>query len=1116
MARKNVNQSLHQHQEADGKTKRRYSRKKLIFATWNVRSLVENSGDACICRSRPQEASQNPSIVDRKLDLLMRELARYSVSVAGIQETKWFGRDVWTAEGYTFLHSGRPLPSDGDQATRNEGVGIALDRKATEAWKAAGEKWEAVSSRIVLARLKLAGCGQRQPGGSRARSSTFVTVISVYAPTAKAPPRVKQQFIEELQSSLDKVSPSDILILLGDFNARVGKRDVASSLWRETLGIHGFDERNDAGEEFLEFCSSNHLTIMNSWFKKKDVYLGTWMHPATKKFHTIDLIVMRAGQRMFCTDVQVMRGANCWTDHKMVRANLSVRPFHSQSRKKVTIPFAVHHLRDQAFRDRYREHLTRQLLDAPHNPDVPAEDSWGILKKCIVNAAESTIGREKRDQPDWFLENAHVITPLIEKKNQVHRKMLQSNSIQHRREFRKHQRIVKMAVHKAKDEWVRNVALEGAEASKDGRTRWKSIRKLQMAHSGRRPTRQTALLKENGELTASPEEVTARWHGHFKRILNIPTEYKEEVIAEIQQLPIQSHLDEPPSEEEIETALSKLKNGKAGGKTGILPEMIKYGGAELWDRVLDLVKVVWEEEAVVRDWKDATIIPIPKKGNLQVCDNWRGISLLDVVGKLFARVIQERLQVIAEEILPESQCGFRKARGCVDMIFVSRQLVEKTIEHDDTLFVLFVDLKKAYDSIPRQALWSVLKKVGVPPKMLNIIQSFHEGMQAEVSVKDMTTDTIEVMNGLRQGCTLAPTLFNVYYSAVVADWRNRCLVAGVDMRFRHGRKLVGDRTAKSRLSTVKIFESQFADDTAIYTTSRDAIVSAMTEITRTARDWGMTVSVEKTKGMAVGCNVTDADVTPLQIENGSVEMVDTFQYLGSCIDASGDMKNEISNRIAKASRAFGSLRKPIFQDKNLSIQTKRAVYCAVVLSVLFYGAETWTLKAEHTRRLRSFHNRCIRTILGVTRYEQWKQRLSSTRLAREFGLQEPIESMLMSHRLRWLGHLGRMGEERMPKQLLFGELEKKRPFSGPRKRWRDMVSTDLRTLDILDNWYELAQDGPQWRRVCKDGIERCQSEDSECAANRQSGSDFSCQCGRTFRRKGDLTRHSRFCAHNNP
>ena len=84
----------------------------------------------------------------------MGELRKYGVSVAGIQETKWFGKDVWPSDGCTFLHSGHPLPGDQERASRNEGVGIALDKKATVAWKGAGEVWEAVSSRIISTRLK--------------------------------------------------------------------------------------------------------------------------------------------------------------------------------------------------------------------------------------------------------------------------------------------------------------------------------------------------------------------------------------------------------------------------------------------------------------------------------------------------------------------------------------------------------------------------------------------------------------------------------------------------------------------------------------------------------------------------------------------------------------------------------------------------------------------------------------------------------------------------------------------------------------------------------------------------------------------------------------------------
>ena len=128
--------------------------------------------------------------------------------------------------------------------------------------------------------------------------------------------------------------------------------------------------------------------------------------------------------------------------------------------------------------------------------------------------------------------------------------------------------------------------------------------------------------------------------------------------------PTRLDLDDPPMEAELETALGKLKKGKAGRKTGIPPELIAYGGAELFHRMLELMREVWEERKVVNDCKDAEIVPIPKKGNFQSCDNWQGISLLNVVGKILARIILERLQIIAETFLPDSQCGFRWGRGC--------------------------------------------------------------------------------------------------------------------------------------------------------------------------------------------------------------------------------------------------------------------------------------------------------------------------------------------------------------------------------------------------------------------------------------------------------------------
>ena len=206
------------------------------------------------------------------------------------------------------------------------------------------------------------------------------------------------------------------------------------------------------------------------------------------------------------------------------------------------------------------------------------------------------------------------------------------------------------------------------------------------------------------------------------------------------------------------------------------------------------------------------------------------------------------------------------------------------------------------------------------------------------------------------------------------------------MLFKHGRKLVGDRTSKSRLTVTRVHESQFADDAALYTTSRGTLEQTATKFVQKTGEWGLTVSIEKTKGMAIGDGLTDEDVAPIKVESGEIEMVEQFTYLGSVISKDGDVMEDVKCRIAKASKAFGCLRGSIFNNPHLSIPTKRAVYRATVLSVLMYGAETWTLKAENVRRLTTFHNRCVRTILGVTRYQQWEQRLTSKALVNRFGV----------------------------------------------------------------------------------------------------------------------------------
>ena len=151
-----------------------------------------------------------------------------------------------------------------------------------------------MSSRIVTARLKLASAGLRQAGGTSCSSDLLLTVISVYAPTFRALRHMKETFWSDLKGCLAAGPDSDKLLMLGDFNARVGYHKQKDDAWGDVLAYHGLqlDVRNQAGEEFLGFCGIDHLSIMNTWFGKKKQHYGSWTHPGTRCSSMIDFVVV--------------------------------------------------------------------------------------------------------------------------------------------------------------------------------------------------------------------------------------------------------------------------------------------------------------------------------------------------------------------------------------------------------------------------------------------------------------------------------------------------------------------------------------------------------------------------------------------------------------------------------------------------------------------------------------------------------------------------------------------------------------------------------------------------------------------------------------------------------
>ena len=259
--------------------------------------------------------------------------------------------------------------------------------------------------------------------------------------------------------------------------------------------------------------------------------------------------------------------------------------------------------------------------------------------------------------------------------------------------------------------------------------------------------------------------------------------------------------------------------------------------------------------------------------------------MLDVGGKLFTKIVQQRLQTVAKRVLPDTECGFRSGRGCVEMIVCARQLMEKATEHNTKQFMLFIDHRKAYDSIPREALWCVLKKYGVPHSMLTVIRALHDGMQAEVTVDGQVAPKFEMCNGLRQGCGIVPTLFNLYFTLVMEQWRGKCSEFCVVVLYKCGGKVVGERTR--RPSHIRVTELLFADDAVAIGSDKGSMEPAAAELERIINGWGLTLSAVKTKLLVAGAPGTEEELRPSVLQDGEIECVGDFKYLGSVMEAKG-------------------------------------------------------------------------------------------------------------------------------------------------------------------------------------------------------------------------------------
>nr|VZI17162.1 unnamed protein product [Spirometra erinaceieuropaei] len=589
----------------------------------------------------------------------------------------------------------------------------------------------------------------------------------------------KDKFYEDLHALLATVSNADKLIVLGEFNARVGTDHTA---WRGVLAPHGLRGSNDSGLLLFRTCAEHCLILTNTFFCLSERENATWRHPRSRQWHLLDYVLVRRRDHRDVLVTKAIAGADEWTDHRLVILKMRIRlqPRRRPQGKRPPGKLNVALLSLPAHRLHFSNELAQRLDNLPiaaaaddaaaAAENTSVENRWCQLRDTVQSTALAVLGRAPRQHQDWFDDNDAAIRNLLAEKNRLHKAYVDHPTEDNKAAFYRSRRQLQQRLREMQDAWTARKA-EEIQGYAD-RNEWKNFFSAIKAAYGP-PTKGTPpLLSADGNtLLTEKTQILQRWAEHFRGVLNRPSTISDAAIESLPNVETSVDLELPSTLQETIRAVQQLSSGKAPGSDAIPAEVYKHVGPQLMDHLTAIFQVMWHQRGVPQNFKYATILHLYKrKGSRQVCDNHRDISLLNIAGKIFVRLLLNRLNKHLEQgVLPESQCGFRRHRGTTDMIFAARQLQEKCQELRTHLYSTFVDLTKAFDTVNREGLWNIMQKFGCPERFTQMVRQLNDGMMARVTDIGAVSEAFAVTSGVKQGCVLAPTLFSLTFSAMLMD-----------------------------------------------------------------------------------------------------------------------------------------------------------------------------------------------------------------------------------------------------------------------------------------------------------------------------------------------------------
>lgn len=978
--------------------KRRGRRDNTIWkiGTWNIRSIAGKEVE------------------------LQEEFEKTGLKILAITETKSKGKGIKKmSNGHIMIWSGVKV-----QERASAGVGCLIHKDLEDKI----QNWEGHSERMMTVEV------------SEEKGNKW-TIVIVYAPNEDEKAENKEKFWEELSNLTD--SCNGVIIIMGDFNGRVGSKDEK---YNTSLGKFGENKRNNNGKRILDYCLQHNLIVANTFFSHREIHTITREEPSRNEKSIIDYIMTQKENRKIIKDVKVKRGPEIGSDHYLVVAKVKALNIYDNKKeidKGRGIAFETirtYRLKEEKVATKYEKQINKQLKQKEDIEQKDVQQLWIEMKNIMLQAARSACGinrnNSKKKQTAWW---TNEIKEQVKEKKIAWKKYLSSRSNEDYETYKRKRKTVKTMITEAKKQtWVEF----GEKMERDSKGNQKLFYKVMKNMRKTKNITNVNIKDEAGNILTEEERIMTRWKEYFRKLLNgedtqtIKNENKDKNIQQ------EETFNEEITKQEIEEALKTLKYGKAPGHDKITTEMIKKMGGKGITMLTKLFNKIWRKEEIPRDWEIGIIIPIYKKGDNKECKNYRGITLLSTVLKLFEQVINTRLKEMIEPTLEDAQSGFRIGRCVQDHIFTIKQIIEKKREKRKNVYLAFIDLEKAFDKVPREKLWQIMRKRKINEKMVKNIESIYKHNKSYVRTRNMNSTTFTTKEGIRQGGALSPTLFIIFMDEIIKKCRRKIKQTFVGYR---------------NMEQIYISECAYADDIVLVSNNERELQENMNIWNEILEEYGMRINKEKTKVMAV---TEEPKKINIYLEEMELEQVKQFEYLGVTIEDTGKQEIEINKRTGKAIKIYYAMNKQFINKKEITRQTKIKIFNAIYRPILTYGCETWVLNDRQKSKIQATEMKYLRRVKGVTKLDRIKNQDIRDELETE-----SIMDFIKKRQLGWWGHLQRKDNTSTMKKIWQCKTETKRRRGRPRQKWDDEIAKILRERGTDWNTAKkLSEDRKRWRR----------------------------------------------------